>query len=236
MKYILLDIESDGLSPKYHEITEIAILNCETLELCEWDIRIRHPERASKEAMMITNKTPAELARRGRYLEECADEIDEFIKSISKDPDEIVCIGHNCSFDRNFLEHCWKAMNRRWLANYWLDTKAMCKKFTKQNLGIQKTSHALTNMLKLVGIKEAPGAHMSIIDVKHTYALYMYMIQKGLRNTEFVKMSPTLMENLCKPTIIKNSKKKIDLGVADIQSSLSEETNNEEPYEEDNDD
>ena len=235
MKYILGDIESTGLKPGWHEITEIAILDCETLELCEWDIKIRHPERCSKEAMMVTNKTPAELISRGRYIEECADEIDDFIRSVSDDPDEIVFIGHSVSYDRTMLEHAWKAMNRRWLVNYYLDTKAMAKKFTKQILGIQKTSHALTNMLALAGIKEAPGAHASIIDVKHTYALYMHMIQRGLKNSEFIKLSPALMQNLSKPTVIKNSSKKIDLDINDIQSSIMDETDNDTGFE-DNDD
>ena len=144
MKFITLDLESTGLSPEFHELTEIAILNNETMELVEWDIKIRHPERCSKDALMITNKTANELTKRGRYLEDCIDEIDEFIKSVSKDPDEIVCIGHNIlSFDRNWLEKQWKKHNKIWLANYYLDTLQMSKKFTKQILGIQKTSHSL---------------------------------------------------------------------------------------------
>ncbi len=237
MKFITLDLESTGLSSEFHELTEIAILNNETMELVEWDIRIRHPERCSKEALMITNKTAAELTQRGRYLEDCIDEIDEFVKSVSQDPDEIVCVGHNIlSFDRNWLEKKWKSHNRVWLANYYLCTMQMSKKFTKQILGIPKTSHSLDNMIKLAGLKESAKKHNSISDTQQAYFLYMYFLQRGIKPTEFIKLSPSLMENLSKPTVVKNSKRKIDFDAGEVLSSIQDETNNEQAFEEDNDD
>ena len=221
MKFVTLDVESTGLSPTFHELTEISILNNETLELVSWDIKIRHPERCSKEALMITQKTAKELMSRGRYIEECIPEVDEFLKSISRDPDDIVSIAHNANFDRNQLETKWKENNKVWLANYWLDTMQMSKRFTKQILGIQKTSHALSNMIKLAGINEIPGAHASLVDVKNTFALYLHMQQRGLKNTEFIKLSSTLMNDLTgKKTITKQSKKIDDKEISNVMESL----------------
>lgn len=200
MEYIVCDIETTGLNPAYHEISEISILKCSDMTLMSWDIKIEYPRRADETAMFITGQNPYHLASRGRYLKECVDEVDEFMRGISHDPDEIACIGHNNSFDRNWLEKKWAALDRKWLCNYWIDTLAMSKKFTKQMLGIKKTSHALTNVLKVAGLKEIPGAHKSIIDVQNTYRLYSLFLQRGMKTTEFIKLSPTLLNNIVKKT------------------------------------
>lgn len=235
MDYVVVDIESVGLKPGFHEITEIAILNVKTMELAEWDIKIRHPERCSQEALLITNKTPQQLISRGKYIEDCIDDIDAFIKAVSKDPDEIVCVGHNSSFDRRFLELCWKNLNHTWLANYWLDTMAMSKKFTRQILGIQKTSHALSNMVKLAEIQETPGAHDSITDVINTFKLYNFFIQRGMKNSEFIHLSPALMENLVlKPTKTVKKQKINDADIKDVFGSMDNSIIDTD--EEDNDD
>ncbi len=226
MKYVVLDIETTGFSVEKQEITEISILRCEDLVQCTWDVLIKHPERASPEALEVTHKTIGELMSRGRHLEDIMDEIDEFMKDISNDPDEIVCIGHYVRFDRNFLETKWKEFGKTWKANYWLDTWEMSKKYVKNVVKIkEKTPFDLKNMLKLASIKELPGAHSSTVDVQNTYKLYMHMLKRGMSNSEFIKMSPTLLESASKPTKqAKTKKKELDFAeLSNIADSLKEE-------------
>ena len=221
MKKIIIDVETNGTRPDYHELTEISILDCETLNQITWEVKIRFPQRCSKEALMITNKTPEELMSRGRYIETILDEVDEFIKSISEDPDDIVALAHNASFDRNFMETKWKQHNRIFPVNYWLDTLQMSRRFTKTILGIQKTSHALGNMMKHAGLSELPGAHASTVDCQNLFRLYTYMKQRGLQDSEFIKLSPSLMQNLTKTSTKKPVAKKQKTDLSEITNVIS---------------
>lgn len=218
MERICLDIETNGLAD-FHEITEISILNCSSMEQVTWDIKIKYPQRSSKDALLITGKTAQELATRGRYIEQVIPEINEFIQSISKDPDDIIAIGHNVSFDRRFLENKWKANNSKFPVNYYLCTMEMSKRFSRNILNIKnKMSFSLSNMLKIASIKEIPGQHQSTIDVQNCYRLYMYMKSRGMPDTEFIKLSPSLMQNLVK-TAKPNKKIKLDDEIENVLSS-----------------
>lgn len=238
MYFALIDVESTGLSCEYQELTEISVLNCQNLEQVLWEIKIKHPERCSKEALLVTHKTAQELASRGRYIEEVIPEINDFLSNITKDPDDLCIIAHNASFDRRFVEHFWKKLDYTFPANYWLDTLSMSKRFVKQILNINtKTSFALSNMLKLAGIKEKPGAHQSLVDVQNTYCLYMYMKSRGMSNSEFIKLSPSLIENISAKKITKTGRKtKIDdKEVSNVMMAMESDTSSIE-YVDENDD
>jgi len=237
MKYVVLDIETTGFSPQKQEITEVSILRCEDLVQCTWDVLIKHPENADPGALEVTKTSIEELMSRGRHIEDITDEIDDFIKEVSSDPDEIVCIGHYVRFDRSFLEHNWELSNKIWKANYWLDTYEMSKKYVKNIAKIEeKTSCSLTNMLKLASIRELPGAHSSTVDVQNTYKLYMHMLKRGMTNSEYIKLSPTLLTGItktAKPTKTRKTKKKeLDFNeLSNIADSLAEDLSQEGNFE-----
>ena len=225
MKYFVIDTETNGLKCGFHELTEISILDCQTLEQITWMIRIRNPERSNKVAMQITNKTPNELASWGRYIESVLDEINNFLIGNVDEVDEICMIAHSASFDRRFMEHSFQTNNKTFVAQYWLDTVPFAKKFAKQYLGLKKTSVALERILVTADIKNVElGAHSSEVDVRNTFRLWKYMVARGMSNTEFIKMSPTLLQT--KPTVAKGA-------APTIEDAMWENPIN---YEEDDDD
>lgn len=226
MQKVVLDIETVGLKCGFHEITEVSILDCQTLEQKTWFIKVQHPERASKEALMITNKNIKELCTRGDLIQDVIPQIEEFLVKISEnDPDNLCCIGHNVSFDRRFLEDAFNVAGKKFPANYWLCTMDMSKKFSKNILKIaEKMSFALSNMCKLASITTPNDMHTSAADVQVTYKLYMYMKTRGMSDSLFIKLSPALLSSVSKASSKikkvaggskKASKAKDDVGLID---------------------
>ncbi len=199
MEYYLVDTETTGLKNGFHELTEISIIRCKDRAQKVWLVKIKHPERASKEALHITGKTVNELLSRGRYIEDILDEVDDFLKEDKEEPDGRVMIAHNAPFDRRFLEGVWEQQGRTWLANYWLDTKEMGRKFVKgiPNPTNAKISLSLDNLLKVANIKNIEsGAHSAEVDARNTYRLWDKFKTVGISNTEFTKLSPTIMNSI----------------------------------------
>jgi len=221
MEYYLVDTETTGLKNGFHELTEISIIRCKDRAQRVWMIKIKHPERASKEALHITGKTTEELLSRGRYVDEILDEVDDFLNEDKEEPDGRVMIAHNAAFDRRFLEGEWEKHQRIWKANYWLDTKEMGRKFVKtiSNPTNAKISLSLENLLKVASIKGVEvGAHSAEVDARNTYRLWDKLTKtNGLSNVEFTKLSPTIMNGLgIVKTADKKPKLKKDFDLNDI--------------------
>jgi len=235
MFYFGLDVESTGLKCGYHEITEISILNCQTMDQVTWLIKIKYKERCSKEAMYITQKTPEELENRGRYIEDVLDEITEFILK-GAEKDEVCIIAHNASFDRRFVTHAYVSNNKENPIRYWLCTKEMSKKYCRTILGLQKTSHALNNLLITANIKtmETDNIHSSEVDTRNMYRLWKKMTLAGISNTEFIKMAPEYL-NEVKATPIKKKGKKAKAEEYSLDDIMEEQTT-ESFFEEEKDD
>jgi len=224
MKYMVIDIETTGIKCGFHEITEISILNCETLDQRVWFVKIKYPERASDDALRLTNKTRRELVSRGRFIEDILDEINEFVEEAGDELEEAVMIGHNCSFDRRFMEHAFETNNKKFKAQYWLDTVSMARKLAKNVLKIGKTSFALDRILVTAGVKNIEsGAHSSEVDVRNTFRLWKYMSQRGISNAEHIKMYPALMPGNKKQK--PKAEKDLDYNIEDISEAYSEDEN-----------
>ena len=86
---------------------------------------------------------------------------------------------------------------------------------------MQKTSHALGSMMKHAGLSELPGAHASTVDCQNLYRLYTYMKQRGLQDSEFIKLSPSLMQNLTKTAAKKPVMKKQKTDLSEITNVIS---------------
>jgi DNA polymerase III alpha subunit (gram-positive type) len=235
MRYFVIDLESDGLKCGYNQITECSILNCQTIEQITWLIRIKDPKRCSKQALYITKKTAEELMSRGRYIEDVLDEISEFILRDVASSDEIVMIAHNASFDRRFIEDAFLSNNKKFPGVYWLCSKEMSSKYTRNVLGIQKTSHALSEMLITAKIKSAEtDIHTSCVDVRNTFRLWKKMVSDGMSNSLFIKMSPAYLAEEDKPTQLKKKGKKSKAEEFSLEDIMEEQI--DQPFEEENDD
>jgi len=221
MKFYVLDIETSGLRPGFHEITEISILRCEDLVQKVWLLNIRYPQRFSKEALMVTGQNVMEITKRPSYLPDVIADINAFLEEDKEDADGRVIIAHNGSFDRNQIEHNWKISKSFFPANYWLDTKEVARKFIKKQLKLPgRQSVALGKLLELFKIKNVePNAHSAEVDVRNTFRLWKYLEARGMSNIEFTKISPTLLKN----DMIKLSKKVNNYEIDEVLDDLNEE-------------
>lgn len=196
MKYRIIDSESTGLKVNVHELTELSIIDCDSMVQKNWLFGIKNPKVADPFALQLTGKTIKELTSRQLFLEHVIDEIDEFVKDGEEDADNIVMIAHNASFDRRMVEYNWSVFGRKFPANYWLDTVNISKKYVKNVLKIrEKVSFAQSEMIKLLNLKsfESQGQHSAEVDARNLYRMWNHMVKQGkISNTEFIKLSPAV--------------------------------------------
>jgi len=233
MKYYVLDIETSGLKPGFHEITEISILRCADMVQRVWLLNIKYPKRFSKQALMVTGQDVNDILKRKKYIENAIPEINGFLEEDGDYADGRVIIAHNGAFDRNQIEHNWDLYGQTFPANYWIDSKEMARKYIKRHLKLGKRqSVALSKVLELFKINAEPGAHSAEVDVRNTFRLWKYLEKRGMSNIEFTKLSPKLIND-----DMRKLHKKADINeqdAADVWKDLEEQMQDDRPpWEED---
>src|ERR1700722_11098098 len=102
IEFLIIDSETTGTNPNYHEVNEVSIIRCKTkVQLTEF-IKCDYPERASMDALMITKKTLADLGK-GNTKEYVVDKIDRFLNTDGLTPAHRCFVAHNWSFDKRFI-------------------------------------------------------------------------------------------------------------------------------------
>lgn len=187
MLYYYVDLETNGLSVEYHEVTEISIIRCSDLKQLTRFIKIEHPEKTSPQALTATGRTYADL-KKGISKEEAVNDCHNFILSDGAPSAEHRCfIGHNVwSFDRRFCIALWEKVGKVFPASYWLDTKPMAKEYTKK-LGMVKPSLTLKSCLGFCNIKARGKEHTAVSDTQNGYILYDYLKKHGVDHLQFIK-------------------------------------------------
>jgi DNA polymerase III epsilon subunit-like protein len=189
LNYWVIDCETSGLSSKYHEMTEVSIIKCDTrVQLTEM-IKCDYPSRANLDSLRITNKTMADLSL-GKTKEAVVEKIDRFLNEDGLSPRHRCLIAHNASFDRRFIWALYEKVGKKLSADLWLDTMALTKAYAKQ-IGLVKPKVNLMAACDIVGIKKFAGAHASQVDTRNTYLLWKNLVeQKGIDYLPFIKTFP----------------------------------------------
>ena len=141
LKYYVIDTETTGLKPGWHEITQISIIRCEDRHQLSEFIRAQYPKRASKEALAITGKIEADL-RYGKDRITVVEAVDNFLRSDGLTDEHRCMIAHNAAFDKNFCHELWKSVGKTFPAICWLDTKVLAKNWAFK-LGLEKPKLSL---------------------------------------------------------------------------------------------
>lgn len=170
MFYYIIDTETTGLSAGFNEIFEISIIREADRNQISRNIKIQYPERVAKEALKVTNKTLSQLLT-GSSKEDVVSEINLFLSQDNSSPEERVFVAHNASFDQRFCHALWGSVNKKFPANYWLDTKEISRIWQKKN-GIAKPELSLTASLIKTGLTAMPGAHNAVVDARNAFILY----------------------------------------------------------------
>lgn len=193
LKFYVIDVETNGLDSKRHEITEISIIRCEDRFQLAKFIKIEHPERTSREALNATNRTMADL-KNGIPAVEAVNAVDNFLQEDGLTAEYRCMIAHNASFDRRFVYALWNKYNKMFNAVCWLDTKPAVKSYVQRNLGIEKPKLTLQASLDMLTIKARGIAHSAISDTQNTYILHNHLLKQGFDFLPHIKRLPLVVE------------------------------------------
>lgn len=187
--YYVVDVESTGLRPSWHEVTQISVIRCSDQNQLSRYIKAEYPERASKEALQVTGRTVADLST-GDPKNKVVELFHNWILQDGKNEEGRCFIAHQASFDKNFCHALWGSVGKKFPANLWLDTKAFAKSWAIK-LGIEKPSLTLQSSLEFTGIKPVKGvAHEAIADTRNCFLLWKKGMEQGLDHLACIKRYP----------------------------------------------
>ena len=157
--YVLVDIETTGLSPIQDDIIEIGAIKVKNNKMVEQYSQLININR--NVSPFITNLTGItnEMLREGKLP---ITVLEEFISFVS---DEVI-IGHNVNFDLGFLcNKCRKYLNYN-LNDDYIDTLYLARRLVPNSV-----NYKLGTLAKLFNISYE-GAHRGLKDVEITYEVY----------------------------------------------------------------
>jgi len=194
LQYYVIDTETTGIKPLYHEMTEIGIIRCkDRVQLCR-NIKCEYPERANYDALRITNKTLEDL-KNGLDKYQVVEDCNKFFEEDGATPAHRVIVAHNASFDKRFLHALWTSCDKQFPATMWLDTISLTRDFAKKQ-GIKKPKVNLHAACDLVGIKKIASAHSAKVDSRNTYFLYKNLVEdKKIDYLPFIKTEPHIVSS-----------------------------------------
>ena len=112
LNYYVVDTETNGLKPMWHEIIQISIIRANDGAQRTINIRAEHPERSSYDALKIIGKTTHDL-KFGEDKEDAVNSLEEFLEEDQATAAHRVIVGHNVSFDRRFMHALWDSCNKK---------------------------------------------------------------------------------------------------------------------------
>jgi CRISPR-associated protein Cas2 len=158
--YVVVDVETTGLSHLSDEIIEIGALRVaggEPVE--EFHSLVRCKNKIPESVKNLTGITDEELLKDGRELHEVLQELNEFLSNSM-----LIC--HNAAFDLNFIQSACKRANIQVPRNKCADTLILAKKKLK---GIR--DYKLSTIAEKLSV-DTDGLHRALRDCYITYGIY----------------------------------------------------------------
>lgn len=166
LDYTIIDLETTGLSPAYDEIIEVAAIRCRGgQEVDRYQVLVKPKAEISEYISSLTHITNAMVAD-ARTI---AQVLPEFLSFIGKD----IVVGHNVSFDINFIYDNAIHLGLPPFTNNYIDTMRMARM-----LYYNIPNHKLGTIAKYLGVAAA-DAHRAIGDCITTQQCYAIMIQQA---------------------------------------------------------
>lgn len=194
INYYVIDTETTGLDCVRQEMIEIGIIReKDKVQLCR-TLKADYPERASLDALAITNRTLADLEK-GEDREKVVRECHDFLLSDGLTPAHRCIVGHNIQFDRKFLHAEWEKVGLEFPAHLWLCTMEMTKSFVKnagidvenKKLGLPKQKVNLHASLDLLKVRKLSDSHDAKSDSRNTYLLRNGLMQANVDHLSHMK-------------------------------------------------
>jgi DNA polymerase III epsilon subunit-like protein len=210
IEFYITDVESLGLAVDIHEINQISVLRVSDQKQFTANIKVKHPERFSPQALEIQGITPSDLLV-GIPIEETVEGYENFLKEDGKTKAHRCMIAHNAPFDRKFIHRAWENVNRDLSADLWLCTMSLAKRYVAKmggdklaqsqiKLGVEgikkdkngslKPKFGLNNLLAGLELKSKNGAHQAEVDVQNTLVLFNWLMETKLEYVSLIERIP----------------------------------------------
>lgn len=189
INYYILDTETNGLSPKIHEVFEISIIRAKDRMQLSRDIRIKNPRASSFDALKITGKTIQDLLTQGIPAYQAINDVNEFINQDKSSPQNRCIIAHNSNFDRKFIWSMWEKENQTFPANLWLDSVQLFRNHLK-SINITKVKAKLELACDFLKINKFANSHTAVDDSRNTYLLWKKLLELNTDYLDLIKILP----------------------------------------------
>lgn len=159
-EYIVIDVETTGLSPDDDRIIEVAAVKCENDRIVDSFHSLINPgRRIPSKVTKLTGIKNADVAG-APDMDAVAPELSEFI-------DNLPLVAHNANFDIKFIANAFKraGVSKGML---YIDTLALAR-----NAFPDMPNHKLSTLINELGLLDHGQEHRAMSDVEATQRLYM---------------------------------------------------------------
>ncbi len=160
--YTVVDLETTGFSPQYDEIIEIAALKVRNGKIVKEYHQLINPKREVNSFIVGLTGITTSLLCNKPTLDEV---IDDFLEFLGND----VIVGHNVSFDINFIYDNVKELRGKEFTNSYINTVRLSKK-----LHPDLRHHTLYNIAEYYNF-DPYDEHRALSDCEVTYSIYNFM-------------------------------------------------------------
>lgn len=165
--YIVLDLETTGLDPRWDEIIEIGAIHYVNGKAADRFETLVRPEWSIPDFITALTGITNEMVK-------TAPSLDKALPSFISYVNDSVLVGHNVNFDVNFVYDSWKEKSGQDFRNDFIDTMRIARKLLKE-----LPHHGLTDLKEHYGIC-TETEHRAIADCIATHELLDYLYQDVL--------------------------------------------------------
>lgn len=158
--YVVFDLETTGVSPKYDEVIEISAVKVKGGKVAEEFSALVNPGRKIPPGASRVNGITDEMVAEAPFFQEILKKFLEFAGSF-------VLVGHNIAhFDMKFLYRDAKRFYDQMVSNDYVDTLVLARKYLPA-----QQRHRLVDLAEYYGIS-AEGAHRALNDCRMNQQVY----------------------------------------------------------------
>ena len=185
--YVVFDLETTGLSTRYDKITQFGGVRFENGQVVKTLGMFIDPERKIPEAIVKKTKITDEMVRGQPTIEQCIDEILEFM-------DGAILVSHNITFDYGFLAETLRKMGREPFKMPAIDTLSLSR-----YLFPNAPRHSLGSLSKNLGMDnyDDDDAHRADYDANVLNEVWQAMLHRltkdnrGMLHSDLAKLKTT---------------------------------------------
>ena len=173
---MFLDLETSGLVPGHHDIVEAAAVRLtpkleRVIGRMHRLVKMRHPARATQEALTVNGYDEALWSRHGVDLRVALVELEELARAGDEPP---IVVGNNPWFDLRFIERASETEGYPvWEARYGLDIGSMAWPLVMRGK-LEKIG--LDTLCSTYNVVVEGKGHSAMVDVKRAIAVYAAML------------------------------------------------------------